>query len=122
ADNTLENQTLSVYKLFHVSVHGAASGYTVNDTYQAAMTAALGEESIATSNELYNALAAMTENSAELQKFADDFTAAALTAGIAAAATSGKLGDVTEYKFTGLDYGYYLVYQSGTKELQSSLV
>lgn len=122
ADNTLENQTISVYKLFDVSVNGDAYGYTVNDTYKAAIAAALGEESTATSDELYNALAAMTENSEELQKFADDFTAAALTAGTAATATSGKLGDVTEHKFTGLDYGYYLVYQSGTKELQSSLV
>ena len=41
---------------------------------------------------------------------------------IAETKSSGKLGQVSEYKFTDLDYGYYLVYQTGTKELQSSLV
>ena len=41
---------------------------------------------------------------------------------IAETKSSGKLGHVSEYKFTDLDYGYYLVYQTGTKELQSSLV
>ena len=30
--------------------------------------------------------------------------------------------ETKEYKFTDVDYGYYLVYQTGTKELQSSLV
>ena len=35
---------------------------------------------------------------------------------------SGKLGDVTEHTFNNLDFGYYLVYQTGTKEIQSSLV
>lgn len=51
-----------------------------------------------------------------------DFTAAALTAGTAETVTSGKLGKVESHKFEGLDYGYYLVYQTGTKEIQSSLV
>lgn len=41
---------------------------------------------------------------------------------IAETKSSGKLGQVSEYKFTDLDYGYYLVYQTGTKELKSSLV
>ena len=45
-----------------------------------------------------------------------------MTAGTAETATSGKLGKVESHKFEGLGYGYYLVYQTGTKEIQSSLV
>lgn len=45
-----------------------------------------------------------------------------MKAGTAETGTSKKLGEVTEYKFENLDYGYYLVYQTGTKEIQSSLV
>ena len=36
--------------------------------------------------------------------------------------TLENLGDVTFYEFTGLDSGYYLVYVTGGKEIQSSLV
>ena len=36
--------------------------------------------------------------------------------------TLENLEDVTSYKFTGLDAGYYLVYVTGGKEIQSSLV
>ena len=98
------------------------SAYTVNETYKTAIAAALGLESTATSENLYKKLAEYTSDSAEVQKFADDFTAAALTEGTEATKTSPKLGEVTEHKFEGLDYGYYLVYQTGTKEIQSSLV
>lgn len=45
-----------------------------------------------------------------------------MTAGTQETKSSGKLNGVTEYQFTNLEYGYYLVYQTGTKELQSSLV
>lgn len=75
-----------------------------------------------TSEALYKKLADLTENSPEIQKFADDFTEAVLKNNTGETVTSGKLGNVTEHTFTGLDYGYYLVYQTGTKELQSSLV
>lgn len=123
AGNTLNGQTLSVYKLFDVTVSGDKYGYTVNETYKEAIATALGETpATVTSDELYEALAAMTEDSPEIQKFADDFTAAALTGSLAATKTSGTLTDVADYTFTDLDYGYYLVYQTGTEELQSSLV
>lgn len=120
--NTLEGQTIKVYKLFDLTVSGDKYAYTVNEEYKDAIAKALGVESTATSEALYKKLAAYTSNSAEVQKFADDFTTAALTANTPETQSSGKLGAVTEYKFTGLDYGYYLVYQSGTKEIQSSLV
>lgn len=122
ANNTLEGQTIKVYKLFDLTVSGDKYAYTVNETYKTAIAAALGLESTATSEDLYKKLAEYTSDSAEVQKFADDFTAAALTEGTEATKTSPKLGEVTEHKFEGLDYGYYLVYQTGTKEIQSSLV
>lgn len=122
ANNTLEGQTIKVYKLFDLTVSGDKYAYTVNETYKTAIAAALGLPAESTSKALYEKLTTYTANSTEVQKFADDFTAAALTAGTAETATSGKLGKVESHKFEGLGYGYYLVYQTGTKEIQSSLV
>lgn len=121
-NNTLEGQTIKVYKLFDLTVNGDKYAYTVNESYREAIATVLGLDTKSTSEQLYNKLAEYTENSAEIQKFADDFTAAALTAGTKETATSGKLGKVENHKFENLEYGYYLVYQTGTKEIQSSLV
>lgn len=121
-NNTLEGQTIKVYKLFDLTVSESHYAYTVNETYKSAIATALGLQDTATSEELYKKLAKYTTNSAEIQKFADDFTAAALTAGTSETTASPKLGKVPEYKFENLDYGYYLVYQTGTKEIQSSLI
>lgn len=121
-NNTLEGQTIKVYKLFDLTVSESHYAYTVNETYKSAIATALGLQDTATSEELYEKLAKYTTDSAEIQKFADDFTAAALTAGTSETKASPKLGKVTEYKFENLDYGYYLVYQTGTKEIQSSLI
>lgn len=121
--NTLEGQIIKLYKLFDLSVSGSSYAYVVNDTYKNAIATALGiAAESATSEDLYNKLVGYTANSAEIQKFADDFTTAALTAGTEATVTSEKLGKVAEHKFGDLAYGYYLVYQTGTKEIQSSLV
>ncbi len=120
--NTLENQTIKIYKLFDLTVKEPHYAYTVNADYKNAIATALGLEGTATSEKLYNTLAGYSTNSSQIQKFADDFTAAALTAKTPATGTSEKLGKVLEYKFTDLEYGYYLVYQTGTKEIQSSLV
>lgn len=122
ASNTLNGQTIKLYKLFGLSVSGSSYAYVVNDLYKNAIAEALEIANTSTSEELYNKLAEYKENPVGIQKFADDFTTAALTAGTKETATSGKLGEVTEYKFENLDYGYYLVYQTGTKEIQSSLV
>lgn len=121
-NNTLEGQTIKVYKLFDLTVSESHYAYTVNETYKSAIATALGLQDTATSEELYEKLAKYKTDSAEIQKFADDFTAAALTAGTLETKASPKLGKVTEYKFENLDYGYYLVYQTGTKEIQSSLI
>lgn len=120
--NTLEGQIIKLYKLFDLSVSGDHYAYSVNETYKNAIATALEMEDTSTSEALYNKLAKYKSNSAEIQKFADDFTTAALTAGTEATVTSEKLGKVTEHKFENLAYGYYLVYQTGTKEIQSSLV
>ena len=124
ADNTLKGQTISVYKIFDLTVSSgepAAYGYTVNATYKDAIATVLGKAETATSDELYEAIAVL--GTTEIQKFADDFTAAALTSSLGATKTSGKITSaVQDYTFDDLDYGYYLVYQTGTEELQSSLV
>ncbi len=120
--NTLEGQTIKVYKLFDLTVNGSNYAYTVNADYKNAIATALGLPGTATSEELYKKLAEYTKDSTEIQKFADDFTEAALKAGTQETATSEKLGKVEQYQFTNLVYGYYLVYQTGTKEIQSSLV
>lgn len=120
--NTLKGQTIKVYKLFDLSVSDTHYAYTVNADYKNAIATALGLSKEATSEQLYNKLAEYKENPSGIQKFANDFTASALKAGTAETGTSKKLGEVTEYKFENLDYGYYLVYQTGTKEIQSSLV
>lgn len=121
--NTLNGQTIKVYKLFDLSVSGTNYAYTVNSQYKQAIADALGVVAPdPTSETLYKKLVDFTESSPEIQKFADDFTEAALKNKTGETATSGKLKEVTEHTFTGLDYGYYLVYQTGTKELQSSLV
>lgn len=122
AGNTLKGQTIKVYKLFDLTVSDGHYAYTVNETYKSAIESALGLEAPATSEDLYNKIAGYKEKPSEIQKFANDFTTAALTANTGETATSGKLGDVTSYAFNDLAYGYYLVYQTGTKEIQSSLV
>lgn len=121
--NTLKGQTIKVYKLFDLSVSDTHYAYTVNADYKNAIATALGLSKKATSEQLYNKLAEYKENPSGIQKFANDFTAAALKAGTAETGTSGKITSAEKsYTFNNLAYGYYLVYQTGTKEIQSSLV
>lgn len=119
--NTLEGQTIKVYKLFDLSVKDSKYAYTVNEKYKKLIAQVLVKEETVTSEELYEAISKLDKTA--IQKFADDFTAAALKANTAETKTSGKITDKAEsYTFNDLAYGYYLVYQTGTKELQSSLV
>ena len=118
--NTLNGQTIKVYKLFDLTVSESHYAYTVNEQYKAMIATALGQPGTATNEELYQAISNLKGEA--IQKFADDFTAAALTSNTGETQTSRKLGNVTEYTFNNLDFGYYLVYQTGTKEIQSSLV
>ena len=120
--NTLNGQTIKVYKLFDLTVSEPHYAYTVNEQYKEMIATALGLETGASSEALYNKLVGFQENHSEIQKFADDFTAAVLKNNIDATGNSEKLGDVTDYTFNSLSFGYYLVYQTGTKEIQASLV
>lgn len=130
----LNGQTINLYKLFDVTESGEAPNknyaYTVNTAtgYKDVLVAALNNSAItasSTDEEIANAVRNIgNSDSKEVQNFANAFTTKALTTipKLDATVKSGKLGDVTTYKFTGLDAGYYLVYVTGGKEIQSSLV
>lgn len=128
---TLKDQTIYLYKLFDVTESTSGDtknyAYTVNpeNGYKDAIKSALGNSFAGTTDEEF-AAAVLDLEKAEgaVQKFANDFTTYALTQNpkLDATTNSGKLGEVASYEFTDLDAGYYLVYVTGGKEIQSSLV
>lgn len=120
----LKGQTINLYKLFDVteSKNGETTNYayTVNDTYKTALASVLKISETAKDEDFVKAVA---DKTATIQQFANDFTAKALTDNLGETKTSGKITESkTSYDFTGLDAGYYLVYVTGGKEIQSSLV
>lgn len=129
---TLKDQTIYLYKLFDVteSPNGETKNYayTVNpeNGYKDAIKSALGNSFTGTTDEEYAAaVLALKDTEGAVQKFANAFTTYALTnttSKVEATTNSGKLGKVTSYEFTDLAAGYYLVYVTGGKEIQSSLV
>lgn len=131
---TLKDQTIYLYKLFDVTESGTTESknyaYTVNPAtgYKDVLVAALNNKAItasSTDEDIANAVRNIgNSDTKEVQNFANAFTTKALTTSpkLEATAKSEKLGNVTFYKFTGLDAGYYLVYVTGGKEIQSSLV
>ena len=128
----LNGQTINLYKLFDVTEPESGETinyvYTVNTAtgYKDALVSVLGSPLTATSTdeEFVSAVRAIGSNdSAEVQNFANKFTTYALTNSLAATATSGKITESkTSHEFTGLDTGYYLVRVTGGKEIQFSLV
>lgn len=128
-DQDLKEQTINLYKLFDLSTSKSGEttnyAYTVNKVagYKEALNKALGA-SYTTDEDYAKAVLSLGENnSVKVQKFANDFTAAALTNKLTATETSNKITDSkTSYEFTDLKPGYYLVYVTGGKEIQSSLV
>lgn len=130
----LNDQTISLYKLFDVTTSGSGENknyaYTVNTAtgYKDAIKSALGTSFTGTTDVEYaEAVKTLGEDkSAPVQKFANDFTEYALKNGTAVKATktSGKITgeNTTSYVFNVLDKGYYLVYVTGGKKIQSSLV
>ena len=120
----LKGQTINLYKLFDVTESKSGEttnyAYTVNNTYKAALASVLKIGETSKDEDFVKAVAAQE---ATIQQFANDFTAKALTDNLGATKTSGKIAESkTSYEFTGLDAGYYLVYVTGGKEIQSSLV
>lgn len=129
----LNGQTINLYKLFDVTESKSGEttnyAYTVNTAagYKDALASVLGGTITSTSKdeEFANAVLGLgKDNGTEVQNFANKFTAYALKKSLGATATSGKITEEnkTSYNFTGLDAGYYLVYVTGGKEIQSSLV
>ena len=125
----LNGQTINLYKLFDLSTSQSGEttnyAYTVNKAtgYKDALNSALGKP-YKTDEDYAKAVLELGANDSEkVQKFANDFTAAALTNKLTATKTSNKIDESkTFYKFTDLKPGYYLVYVTGGKEIQSSLV
>lgn len=130
---TLKDQTINLYKLFDVTESKSGEttnyAYTVNTAagYKDSLASVLGGTITSTSKdeEFANAVLGLgKDNETEVQNFANKFTTYALKKSLGATATSGKITEEnkTSYNFTGLDAGYYLVYVTGGKEIQSSLV
>ena len=126
----LKGQTINLYKLFDVTVSSDKKNYSYTVSkeagYKNALVEVLGLPITADSKDDDIAKAVQDlgkNNSAEVQNFANKFTAKALTSNLAFTQTSGKINETkTAHTFTGLDAGYYLVYVTGGKQIQSSLV
>lgn len=121
----LKGQTINLYKLFDLSTSKSDGktnyAYTVNDTYKQTLATTLNI-SVTSKNEEFVTQVSKLDVTG-IQKFANDFTAAALTNKLTVTKTSNKIDESkTFYKFTDLKPGYYLVYVTGGKEIQSSLV
>lgn len=126
----LKGQTINLYKLFDVTVSSDKKNYsyTVSNAegYKDALVEVLGS-SITTNSKDEEIAKAVKDlgknNSIGVQNFANKFTAKALKSHLASTATSNKIADSKKsHTFTGLAAGYYLVYVTGGKEIQSSLV
>lgn len=122
----LQGQTINLYKLFDVTTSNSGGktnyAYTVNDTYKATLATTLNIAETS-KNEDFVTKVNDLEKTGTVQKFANDFTAKALTEKLSATTDSGKITEPnTSYKFNNLAAGYYLVYVTGGKEIQSSLV
>lgn len=132
-EQDLNGQTINLYKLFDVTESQSGEttnyAYTVNTAakYKDALVSVLGSPITASSTDEQFAAAVLaigSNDSTEVKNFANKFTAYALTNSLVPTKTSGKITgeNTTSYEFTGLDAGYYLVYVTGGKEIQSSLV
>ena len=127
ADQDLKGQTINLYKLFDVTTSQSDGktnyAYTVKDTYRATLASTLNIAETSKNETFVEKVNALKDTTGAVQNFANKFTEKALTSDLAATATSNRIADSkTSYTFTGLGAGYYLVYVTGGKEIQSSLV
>lgn len=126
----LKGQTINLYKLFDVTESKSGEttnyAYTVNNTYKAALASVLNISETSKDEEFAAAVTKLgADNTNGVQNFANAFTTKALEGKLDATATSGKItedSNKTSYTFNNLTAGYYLVYVTGGKEIQSSLV
>lgn len=135
-EQDLTGQTINLYKLFDVTESKSGEttnyAYTVNTAsgYKNALVSVLTEAGKTVTEgskdeEFAKAVLDIgVKDSKEVQSFANKFTTYALTKSLAATATSGKIAEENKasYTFDNLTAGYYLVYVTGGKEIQSSLV
>ena len=98
--------------------------YTVNTQYKATLASVLKIAETSKDEEFAASVTQLgSDNSTGVQNFANTFTTKALEGKLAATATSNKIAESkTAYTFSNLAAGYYLVYVTGGKEIQSSLV
>lgn len=131
----LNGQTINLYKLFDVttSTSGGTTNYayTVNTAtgYKDALEEVLNVKGQnLTDAQIAEKVANLgKDNNQEVQNFANSFTKKALTTSpkLEATKSEGPINSSESVKskdITGLDAGYYLVYVTGGKEIQSSLV
>lgn len=131
----LANQTVNVYKLFDMTVSGSGEnlnyGYKVNETYKSILDQVLGSGLTDKSDQGYYDAVQKATDADKTQGFANDFTKKLLEnnknqtsnkINATATKTFDKDSTETSTEFEGLGYGYYLVCQTGTKAIQSSLV
>lgn len=127
-EQDLKGQTINLYKLFDVTESKSGEttnyAYTVNNTYKATLASVLRIDADSKDEEFAAEVTKLgADNSPGVQKFANDFTAKALNENLPATTTSNKIEESnTAYTFSDLAAGYYLVYVTGGKEIQSSLV
>lgn len=131
----LNGQTINLYKLFDVTTSTSGKttnyAYTVNTAtgYKDALEEALNVKGQnLTDAQIAEKVANLGEdNNQKVQDFANSFTKKALTASPKLEATKSEepikgSESVKSKDITGLETGYYLVYVTGGKEIQSSLV
>lgn len=123
----LKGQTINLYKLFDVTTSDSDGktnyAYTVNDTYKQPLATTLGVSEDAKNDVFVKKVDELKGATGAVQKFANDFTATALKNKLSVTKTSNKITEPkTSYDFNKLTPGYYLVYVTGGKEIQSSLV
>lgn len=123
----LKGQTINLYKLFDVTTSDSDGktnyAYTVNDTYKQPLATTLGVSEDAKNDVFVKKVDELKGTAGAVQKFANDFTATALKNKLLATKTSNKITEPkTSFDFKNLQPGYYLVYVTGGKEIQSSLV
>ena len=105
----LKGQTINLYKLFDVTESNSGEttnyAYTVNAAtgYKDAIKSALGTSFTGTTDEEYAAaVLALKDTEGAVQKFANDFTADALTKNLSATANSGKITEENKISYTFL--------------------
>lgn len=123
---SLNKQTIKLYRLFDITSADAEdlkdpANYEVNSKYTDILKGAL-ELTEQNDTKIFEALSKMEDHGIGINVFAEKFTQLALAQKIEADVTKKITEDVTEVTFDSLPIGYYLVYQTGTKKLQSSLV